>query len=190
MNLIDLLPSWFLVNDQRDAQILFYVFIFIFNSLRVSSTSCSSSGETNCVNTTSGLAVSCAGRKWTSDLYTTRSPTQSDSYQRLYWHNLSLLMMSTMCSKHKRVKNKNKYIEKNCASRWSFTKSHYVMHGHQNIKFSNPVSVRLISVSFSHPPLSGSHVLSVSFLHHAPACVSVLARACRMPHLSPCLCIK
>jgi len=22
------------------------------------------------------------------------------SYQRLYWHNLSLLMISTMCSKH------------------------------------------------------------------------------------------
>jgi hypothetical protein len=34
--------------------ILFHVFIFIFNSLHVSSTSCSSSGETNCVNTTSG----------------------------------------------------------------------------------------------------------------------------------------
>ena len=34
--------------------ILFYVFIYIFNSLHVSSTSCSSSGETNCVNTTSG----------------------------------------------------------------------------------------------------------------------------------------
>jgi len=27
-------------------------------------------------------------------------PTESDSYQRLYWHNLSLLTMSTMCSKH------------------------------------------------------------------------------------------
>ena len=26
--------------------------------------------------------------------------TQSDSYQRLYWYNLSLLTMSTMCSKH------------------------------------------------------------------------------------------
>jgi hypothetical protein len=34
--------------------ILYYVFIFIFNSLHVSSTSCSSSGETNCVNTPSG----------------------------------------------------------------------------------------------------------------------------------------
>ena len=80
------------------------IFLFLFfNSLHVSSTSCSSSGETKCVNTTSG---SC---RWpcrvqvgseTSDLLTTRPPTQSDSYQRLYWHNLSLLMMSTMCSKH------------------------------------------------------------------------------------------
>jgi hypothetical protein len=56
----------FLVNDQLDAQIPFYVFIFIFNSLHVSSTSCSSSVETNCVNTTSVnchsvlMAVSCA----------------------------------------------------------------------------------------------------------------------------------
>jgi len=38
-----------LVNDQRDAQ-FFYVFIYIFNFLHVSSTSCSSSGEINCVN--------------------------------------------------------------------------------------------------------------------------------------------
>jgi hypothetical protein len=49
--------------------------IFIFNSLHVSSTSCSSSGEINCVNTISdkfhsvSVAVSCAGRKWTSDLF-------------------------------------------------------------------------------------------------------------------------
>ena len=33
------------------------------------------------------VAVSCAGRKFTSDLHTTRPPTQSDSYQRLYWHS-------------------------------------------------------------------------------------------------------
>jgi hypothetical protein len=43
-----------LVNDQHDAQILFYVFISIYDSLHVSSTSCSSSGETNCINTASG----------------------------------------------------------------------------------------------------------------------------------------
>ena len=44
----------FLVNDQRDEQIISYVFISIYNSLHISSTQCSSSGETNCINTTSG----------------------------------------------------------------------------------------------------------------------------------------
>jgi hypothetical protein len=95
--------------DQREAQIPFYVFIFIFNSLHVSSTSFSLSRETNCVSTTSGkchsalVAVSCAGWEWTqfiSYLHTIRPPTYSDSYQRLCWHNLSLPMISTMCSKH------------------------------------------------------------------------------------------
>jgi len=38
--------------------------------------------------------------QFTSNLQTTRPPIQSDSYQRLYWHNLSLLIMSTMWSKH------------------------------------------------------------------------------------------
>jgi len=58
-----------LVNYQRDAQIPFYVFIFIYNSLHVSSISCSSSGETNCIYTTSGnshttlVAELCAGWK-------------------------------------------------------------------------------------------------------------------------------
>jgi len=28
-----------------------------------------------------------------------------------------------------------KYIEKNCASRWSFTKNHYMMRGQQNVIF-------------------------------------------------------
>ena len=34
------------MNDQREAQILFYVFISIYNSLHVSRSQCSSSGET------------------------------------------------------------------------------------------------------------------------------------------------
>jgi hypothetical protein len=61
-----------------------------FNSLHVSSTLCSSSGETNCINTNSGICHSvsvtvwCAGRQFTSDLHTTRSPIHSDRYQRLY----------------------------------------------------------------------------------------------------------
>jgi hypothetical protein len=75
--------------------ILFYIFIFIFNSLHVSSTSCSSSGETKCVNTTSGschtvsVAVSCASRKWN---FLPAHDTATDTE--------CILMMSTMCSKH------------------------------------------------------------------------------------------
>ena len=44
--------SVFLVTVQLDAQILFNV--FIYSSLHVSSMTCSSSGETNSINTTSG----------------------------------------------------------------------------------------------------------------------------------------
>ena len=57
---------------QRHTQILFYMFISIYNSLHVSSTQCSSSGETNCTNTTSGnchsmtVAEMCAGWKKTA----------------------------------------------------------------------------------------------------------------------------
>ena len=90
----------FLVNEQRYAQILFYVYISIYNSLHVSITQCSSSGETNCINTASGnchsmLAEMCAGWKKSSS-----NLGHQHSYQRLYWYNLSLLMMSTMWSKH------------------------------------------------------------------------------------------
>jgi len=49
------------VNDQRDAQILFYVFISTYNSLHVSSIQCSSSGETNCFNTASGKSFYVGG---------------------------------------------------------------------------------------------------------------------------------
>ena len=117
---------------------IFYVFIYISNSLHVSSTSRSSSGETNCVNTTSGschsvsVAVSCAGRKFTSDLHTTRPPTAT----RCCIDTICLSWWWARCARNMyRVKNKNKYIEKNRASRWSFTKNHFTMHGQQNIKF-------------------------------------------------------
>jgi hypothetical protein len=108
---------WFLVNCQRDTQFFtMYLFLFLFLTLHVSSTSCSSSEERNCVNTTSGNCHSVYCRwpchvqvgSFTSDLHTARPPTQSDSYQRLCWHNLSLLMMSTMCSKHVELKIKIK----------------------------------------------------------------------------------
>jgi hypothetical protein len=97
---LSLSDSWFLVNDQRDEQIPFYVFIFIYNFLHVSSTSCSSLGETNCINTTSGnchsvlVAVSCAG-----------------------WEFIDTICLSWWWARGARdmyrVINKNKYIKRN-----------------------------------------------------------------------------
>jgi hypothetical protein len=43
-----------------------------------------------------------------------------------------------------RVKNKNKYIEKNCASRRSFTKNHCMMHGQQNVKSLLHLNLRVL----------------------------------------------
>jgi len=98
----------FLVNDQRDAQFFSMCLSLFFNSLHISSTSCSSSGERNCVNTTSG---SC--------------------------HCVSVAVSSAddTATDTERVKYKDKYIEKNCVLRWAFTKNHYTMHGQQNINY-------------------------------------------------------
>ena len=75
--------------------------------------------------------MSSASRKLASDLQTTRPPTATrgciDTTCLSWWW--------ARCARNMwRVKNINKYT-KNCASRWSFTKNHYMMHGQQNIKF-------------------------------------------------------
>jgi len=65
-----------LVKDQRDAQIPFYVFISIYNSLHVSSTSCSSLGETNCINTASGNSHSMVVAKMCAHISATDNLTE------------------------------------------------------------------------------------------------------------------
>ena len=91
--------QWFLVNDQRDAQIPFYVFIFIYNSLHVSSTMCSSSGETNCINKPLVTVTLCW---WLCrvHLHTTQPPTPSDSYQRFYWYSFFLSWWWARCARN------------------------------------------------------------------------------------------
>ena len=54
-----------------------------------------------------------SGMQFGKDRHTKRSPTQSDNWFSWWW--------TRSCSKH--VGNWNKYIEKNCASIWSFTKT-------------------------------------------------------------------
>jgi len=116
--------------------ILFCVFISILDMFRA--TSCSSSGES--IVSIQNLVYVTLCRwpfrvqvgKFLSDLHTKWSPTQSDIYQILYWYNWFPWWWARGCSKH--VENWNKYIEKNCASSWSFTKNRNKMHGQQNIK--------------------------------------------------------
>jgi hypothetical protein len=112
-------PNW--------CTILSYVFISILFMFRA--TSCSSSGESivliqHLVYVTpcrwpSGMQVG----TFLSDLHTKRSPTQSDIYQILYWYNCLSWWWAQGCSKHEENSNKYEYIEKNCASSWSFTKN-------------------------------------------------------------------
>jgi hypothetical protein len=124
--------------------ILYHVFIFIFNSLHVSSTSCSSSGGTDCVNTASGNCHSVYCRWPCRVQFGSELPTctchghrHRVTVTRGCIDTICLSWWWTRCARNTyRVKNKNKYIVKNCASRWSFTKNHNRMHGQQNVKYN------------------------------------------------------
>jgi len=74
-----------LVNNQLDALFSMYLFISLLYMFRA--THCSSSGESNCINTSSGIR--------SPDRHTRQSPTHSDIHQMMYWYNSILLMMST-----------------------------------------------------------------------------------------------
>ena len=126
----------------------FYVFIFIYNSLHVSSTSCSSSGETNCINTTSGnchsvlVAVSCAGWEFTPNLHRSicscskavykpvrHTPLLSVQWINSWWWTEEL-------SETYRVSCQNKFV--NFVHLIGFiTKKFVTVHGHTNVKFVN-----------------------------------------------------
>ena len=91
-----------------------YLFL-LFNSLHVSSTSCSSSGETNCVNTTSGscqsvlVAMLCAGMTYTQHGHEHRlTATRGciDTICLSWW-------WARCVETCRQLNNKNKYIERN-----------------------------------------------------------------------------
>ena len=122
----------FLLNEQRDAQLLFYVFISIYNCLHVSSISCSSSGATNCINTGSGnshsmlVAKMCVHIKATSIEWLLPEAVLIQFVSPEDEHD----MLET-CRESQPEINTKKRI---CESRWSFTKNHYMMNGQQNVK--------------------------------------------------------
>jgi hypothetical protein len=125
----------FLVNDQHDAQ-FFSIYLFQFSTC-FEQPSCSSSEESSVSMQHLVYVTLCRWpfRVQASDLHTKRSqtPTQSDIYQMLHWYTWFFWWWARGCSKH--VQNWNKYIEKNCASCWSFTRNYNKTHGQQNMKF-------------------------------------------------------
>jgi hypothetical protein len=123
-----------IVSDHLDAQFFFYMFISILYMFRA--TLCSSSVESVvsiqhlvCVT----LCMWPSSRLFLPDLQTRRSPTQSDTYQMLYWYNWFSWWWAWGCSKH--VENWNKHIEKEVCVKLVIYKKYTEMHGQQNIKF-------------------------------------------------------
>ena len=109
-----------------------YLFL-LFNSLHVSSTSCSSSGETNCINTASGnshsvsVAVSCA--------------SAHDTATNTEWQlpEFVLIQFVSPDDEHdvletcRELNNKNKYIERNlCVTLIIYQKS---LHDARSTKY-------------------------------------------------------
>jgi hypothetical protein len=115
-----------LVNDQLDAQFFFYMFISVLYMFWA--TSCSSSGESVvsiqhlvCVTLCRCPSSMQVGKELLPDLHTRRSPTQSDTYQMLYWYNWFYWWWARGCSKH--VENWNKHILPDLHNRRSPTQS-------------------------------------------------------------------
>jgi hypothetical protein len=106
----------FIVNDQIGAQFFLDVSSNLVLIIR----------RINCINRTSGMCHS--ENTWIV-------------YQRLYWYNWFSWWWARGYTKH--VENWNKYIEKNCASSWSFTKNHDKVHGRQHINFQYVFVFRL-----------------------------------------------
>jgi hypothetical protein len=103
-----------LVNDQLDAQFFFYMFISIIYMFR--STSCSSLAE-SVISIQHSMCVTLC--RWPSrlqvgkflpDLQSRQSPTNSDTYQMLYWYTWFSWWWAWGYSKH--VQNWKKHIEK------------------------------------------------------------------------------
>jgi hypothetical protein len=96
---------WFLVNDQRDAK-FFSMYLFLFLTLYMFRAHRAHHQERQIVSTQPLVTVTLCrwpccvqvGSNFRTSHDKDTDSKQSDSYQRLYWHNLSLLMMSTMCS--------------------------------------------------------------------------------------------
>jgi hypothetical protein len=130
----------FLVNDQRDAQ-FFPMYLFLFLTLYMFRAHRAHHQERPVLSIQPLVAVTLC--RWPCRVQVGSSlPTCTRhghrhrvTATRGYIDTTGLSWWWARCARNMyRVKNKNKYIGKKCASRWSFTKNHYMMHDQQNIK--------------------------------------------------------
>ena len=89
----------FLVNDQRVAQ-FFSMYLFLFITLYMFRAHRAHHQERQIVSIQTLVTVSLCWWPFRFQFFRPAHDTATDSYHRLYWHSLSLLMMSTMSSKH------------------------------------------------------------------------------------------
>jgi hypothetical protein len=85
------------------------------------------------------------GRKFLPDLHTTRSPTQSDTYQ-IYRYNWFSWWLARGCSKH--VENWNKHIEKRIVHQFGHLQELYwdarsTQHKEQSVTGFSPQSAKI-----------------------------------------------
>ena len=91
--------------------------------------------RSNCINTASGIVLSVSNRLVCKlHLHTGCSLTESTIPDAVLIQ-FNLLMMSTVLLETCRGLRYKRFIQRNCASSWSFTESYNRMHGQQNIKF-------------------------------------------------------
>jgi hypothetical protein len=122
-------------------------------------TQCSSSGESNVSVQLLVYVTLCkwpCGMRVSPDLHTTRSLTQSDIYQTLYWYNWFSWWWALGCSKH--VEDWNKHIRKKelCVRLVIYQNYTEMQHGQQNIKFVLLFEQHPFCIAI-HPPFPPSH---------------------------------
>jgi hypothetical protein len=110
--------------------ITLYNTLYCYNPLHVSSNSVLIIRTSNCINTASGIVFSVSDRP----ACTPDGHLLTVLYQMLYLYNSASWWWAQCCSKHVEDYNNKRFIERNCASSWSFTQSCTSMHGQQNIK--------------------------------------------------------
>jgi hypothetical protein len=88
------------------------------------------------------LCKICVFNKFLPDLHTRRSPTQSDTYQMLYWYNWFSWWWARVCSKH--LENWNKHTEKELCVKLAIKRTLQVCYHSYLIHVSSAVKTKSV----------------------------------------------